>query len=629
MNFLAPSQRPVLQACCASFLLLSMVASARAQHRPEQVLVTGAREPLQRHALAADVVSIDAETIRASAADSVEDLLRREAGLQISRNGGPGKAASVFIRGANGGNTLVLVDGVRVGSATLGLPEFETISLASVDHIEVLRGPASSLYGADGSGGVVQIFTRRGSSVPQASARLALGGYGAREGSLQASHRHGALDIAVGLSHERAEGVSALRPGDQYGNYNPDRDGFSRTTAQTQLGLALAPGQRIGLTALNSRVNSQYDASEYPAPTYAQDNTPDFRNRQRSQVLALEHRADWSAAWASTLRLSGQDSDSRSGGHQIDRFRTQRQQLDAQATWRAMPGQQLTLALEVMHDQALADAFGGELSRRNQALVLAYAGTLAGASVQVDVRHDRNSAFGAVNTGRIGASWPLVAGWRVRTLAGSSFRAPSYNDLYYPGYGVATLRPESSHSLEAGMDGRLGPVDLSATVFRNRARDLINYEPNRAFCPGGAAYDYGCAANVGRARLQGANLGASLKQGAWNLRAGLDFLDAKDSATGQRLPRRAAHQQSLSLGYNGGAWGLGAELINTGARPDSGIQLPAQTLLDLKAHWQFAPQWTLEAKLHNAGNVDVVPARDYQGLGRQAWLGLRWTLAGR
>jgi vitamin B12 transporter len=108
------------------------------------------------------------ERIRESAATSLEDLLQREAGLQLSRSGGPGANAGLFIRGAGSGNTLVLIDGVRIGAATAGLPELEALSLASIERIEVLRGPGSSLYGADAVGGVVQIFTRRGSGAAAA-----------------------------------------------------------------------------------------------------------------------------------------------------------------------------------------------------------------------------------------------------------------------------------------------------------------------------------------------------------------------------------------------------------------------------------------------------------------------------
>jgi len=165
----APRAPLAVTGCCLA-MLASIATPALAQTRLEPIVITGSREPQALDRVTADVVVIDAERIRASTADSIEDLLRREAGVQVSRNGGPGQNASIFIRGGGANTTVVLIDGVRVGSATLGQVEFESIGLAQIDHIEILRGPASSLYGADAVGGVVQIFTKRGEGEPRFSA---------------------------------------------------------------------------------------------------------------------------------------------------------------------------------------------------------------------------------------------------------------------------------------------------------------------------------------------------------------------------------------------------------------------------------------------------------------------------
>jgi len=588
----------------------------------DRIVVTGVREPTAASRLAGDIVVIDAEQIQASTADSLEDLLRREAGLQLSRNGGPGASAGLFIRGMGVGGTLVLVDGVRVGSATLGQVEFEGLSLGAIERIEVLRGPGSSLYGADGAGGVVQIFTRRGDGKPHVSAWLAAGQYGASEAALSGSGRFGDLDAAASLSHEQLDGVSSLRPGDQFGNYNPDKDGSRRTTAQAQFGWRPAEGHRIGLNLLSSKLDARYDASEF-LPT--QDATPDFHNKLDNNLAAIDYRAEWSPAWVTTLRASSQESDLHSGGTQIDQFRTRREQLDAQATWRPAAGQSLTLAYEGLTEKAHTSAYADDVKRDNNAVVLAYAGSLGPVLTQIDVRHDDNSVYGGVTTGRLGGSMVLGAGWRVRALAGTSFRAPSFNDEFYPGYGVPGIEPERGRSVEFGVEGRWPGYDLSATVWRNQMRDLIGYQPDATQCPDDPAYMFGCAANIARARLQGFTFNGGAQWGGWQFRAQLDFVDAKDSDTGARLNRRAAYQASLSADYVTGDWRFGAALLQVGERPDGGATLPEETTLDLKARWQFARQWSLEAKVINATDADLQPVRDYQGLGRQAWLGVRYS----
>ena len=178
-------------------LLALFPLTALAQSQLDPVVVTGSREALPLSQNTGDIVVIDAETIRNSTADSVADLLRREAGLQLARNGGPGQNSGFFLRGASTNGTLVLLDGVRIGSATLGQAEFEALNLAQIDHIEILRGPASSLYGADGVGGVVQIFTRRSDGAPRFVAGAAVGGYTSAKSDVGVSGGHGPFDYAA------------------------------------------------------------------------------------------------------------------------------------------------------------------------------------------------------------------------------------------------------------------------------------------------------------------------------------------------------------------------------------------------------------------------------------------------
>jgi vitamin B12 transporter len=593
-----------------------------------QIVVTGTREPAVLERLAADVVLIDAATIRASTADSVADLLRREAGVQLSRNGGPGQSTGVFVRGASSSQTIVLVDGVRIGSATLGSTSLETLSLAQIDRIEVLRGPGSSLYGADAVGGVVQVFTRRGQDgVPDETrfdARAAVGGYGSGELSAAASGRAGVWDYSASASREQSDGVSAVRPGDRFGNHNPDDDGYTLESLQGQVGITPWTGQRFGLALLRTDLDAQYDGSEFLPPGFAQDNTPDFRTRQQTRIGALDWRGAVGPGLVGSAKLSRSEDELDSGGTQIDTFKTTRDHLGAQLAYDTGSFGRLTLALEQNDEDAESTSFVADVSRRTRAGLLALDGQADGWSWQADVRHDDIGDFGSQTTGRLGGALVVAPGWRVRALAGTSFRAPSFNDLYFPGYGVPTLRPEEGTSVEMGLNWESDASRAAATVYRNEVRQLIAYEPDRSFCPPDPAFDFGCAANVDRATLEGVTLSAAHRAGAFGMQAQLDFLEARDDQTGQRLPRRAAHQGSLAGDWTAGAWTLGAALLRVGERPDGGKQLPAETTLDLSALWKIAPRWSLQAKLLNATDEDIQPARDYQGLGRQAWLALRF-----
>jgi vitamin B12 transporter len=611
----------------AACVLISSAALAQSQ-----IVVTGSREPAALDRLAADVVLIDAAAIRASTADSVADLLRREAGLQVSRSGGPGQSTGLFIRGASSSQTVVLVDGVRIGSATLGSAGLETLGLAQIDRIEVLRGPGSSLYGADAVGGVVQIFTRRGQAETRFDARAAIGGYGSGELSAAASGRAGLWDLSASASRETSDGVSALRPGDAFGNHNPDDDGYTLDSLQAQIGITPWAGQRFGLSLLRTDLDAQYDASEFlPPPSFAQDNTPDFRNKLQTTVGALDWRGTLSAGLVGSARVSRSVDDLDSGGTVIDTFKTTRDQVGAQLAYETGTLGRLTLALEQNDEEAESTSFLADVSRRTRAGLLALDGQGGSWSWLADVRFDDIDDFGDETTGRAGGTLVLMEGWRLRALAGTSFRAPSFNDLYFPGYGVPTLEPEKGTSVEFGLNWKVGAGEIAATVYRNKVRNLIGYlyippndQSNRGRCPPGNDYDFGCAANIDRATLEGVTLSAAHRAGALGLKAQLDFLEARDDETGERLQRRAAHQASLSGDWTTGAWTLGAAVLRVGERPDGGKQLAAENTLDLTALWKIAPRWSVQAKLLNATDEDIEPARDYQGLGRQAWLVLRF-----
>ncbi len=591
--------------------------------------VIATREPTPLDQVTADVVVIDAQRIRDSAADSVEDLLRREAGVQVSRNGGPGHAASALIRGGGSQSTLVLVDGVRIGSATLGSVSLDAISLSQIERIEVLRGPGSSLYGADAVGGVVSITTRRGEGPASLSAHLAGGEHSSREGDVVVSGASAGFDYSASLSAEHSDGVSTLRPGDRFGNYSPDRDGYTRRTAQARLGYTVAPGHRVAISVIDARLKSQYDSSEYGGPpNFAQDPSPNFRSRLNTHVASLSYDGTINPFWTTRVQVALNEDNSLDGANFPDRFITRRDQFTWQNAFKFSVQQQVVAVLERLEERAQSASFAANESRHNNAVGLNYAGRFGAHLLSADVRYDDNSVYGGNTTGRLGYGYDIGHGFTARALVGTTFRAPSFNDLFYFGYGVDTIRPEKGRSAEVGLNWRDGDSNASVTLYRNRVRDLINYEPDRSFCPANPSYNFGCARNVDRARLQGATLTAGHRIGGFSLRGTMDLLSAKDTRTRERLIRRANHQEALAADYQFDAWSVGATLVTLGNRIESSKRLGGYSTLDLQARWRFTPQWQLEAKLLNVADRDVESARDYRALGRQAWIGVRYSGAG-
>jgi len=608
--------RPARLLVGCAFVPFASSGWAQAEANPAStVQVIGTRAPTALDRVVSDVVVIDRDRIRASSADSIEDLLRREGGMQMSRNGGPGQTAGLMIRGSSSSSTLVLIDGVRIGSATLGQTDLATISLAQVERIEIMRGPGSSLYGADAIGGVVNIVTRRGDGAPYVHGNIAGGNHASGEGYVALSGSDRGFDYALGLSGETTDGVSAVLPGDQFGAYNPDDDGFSRYGVSLAGGYSWQQGQRIGLSYNLSRLRSQYDSS-FPDPA-----TLDYRNRQVTQLTTLEYQGVMSSEWTNLLRASYQTDQLESGANVISTYDTTRRQVTAQTTWTPSTQHQLVGAIDYLDESANSSDYAAP-SRDNTGLVLGYTGRFGAQKLQADLRWDHNSVYDNQTTGKLGWGMDLADGWAVRAVAGTAFRAPTFNDLYYPGYGVPTLQPERSRSIEVGLDYKAETTSLATTAYYNKVSDLIGYQPDPSQCPPG--FPFGCAGNTARALLQGITMQGLQQWGNLQFTLALDWLNAKDRDTDDTLPRRAANQQTFAVDWNDGPWQLGGTVLRVSQRPDAGVLLPAYTLLNLNARWRFERFWQIEARLQNATDRDYQPARDYQDVGRQFWIGLRY-----
>jgi vitamin B12 transporter len=434
----------------------------------------------------------------------------------------------------------------------------------------------------------------------------------------------GDFDLALSASREASDGVSAVaNPADAFGRYNPDADGFSRGSVSAQLGYAITPSQRVGLRLLDTRLRSQFDSADSVPPDFLPDSSPDFRNRLNTKLAAITHSATFGAGWRSELTLAESRDELASGANTIERFDTRRRQLSWQPSVELAAGTTVLGLLERHEMRVLATSFGDAARRSNNTAVgISALGRIDAQRWQVDLRHDEHDVYGGQTTGKLGYAWQPAPQWTLRAAVGTAFRAPSFNELYFPEFGVETIQPERARSIEVGATWQGDGWSAQATAFDNRVRDLIGYKPDPVVCPAG--YPFGCAANVSRARLRGTSLSAQGASSAWRWRIGAELLDAKDRNTGARLVRRAAYTGNATLGYDASPWGAQATVNAVGARPEGGAQLAAYQLLDLGAHWQFATSWRLEAKLLNAFDERYEPAKDYGALGRQAWIGVRF-----
>ena len=617
-------------ALACSIPALSVPALAFAQDRDakdlDNLVVTATRTAITTDAALAAVEVIDREQIDASSARSLPELLRGRAGISIVNQGGMGKLSTLFLRGTESDHTLFLIDGIRVGSSTSGLTSLQDIPLSQIERIEIVRGPRSSLYGADAIGGVIQVFTRRaaGGEGVHGRGRIAAGSHGLREASAGIDLRSARGGVGVDVAHQSTDGINAC-----LGDFDPvtfsgagcfivpgtnlDRDGYRNNSASVRADFAPSEAWQLDARALRATGHNEYDG--------------DYGDNSDIVQQVIGGSVRWAPSDAVALKLTAgrntDDSDNYSGSAFSNRFTTTRDSANLQGDFTVANGQVLTAGFDWLRDRAgVSDAFSPPWARArgNRAVFAQYQGTFGAHDVQASARRDDNDQFGGKTTGGIAWGMGFGQGWRVTASHATAFKAPSFNELYYPGFSNPLLAPESSRSTELSL-GRNGEGwSLQANAYQTRVDDLIAYDSS-IFAPN----------NIDQARIRGVELVATARLAGWDLRGQVGTLDARNlsagSNHGKRLARRPQRSARLDLDRDIGDWGIGISGIAEAGRWDNvanTLRVAGYGTVDARVSWRFAPAWTLQAHLVNAFDRDYATSAWYAQPGREFALSLRW-----
>lgn len=608
--------RPLPRAVAAGVGALLVAATAPAV-ATEPVVVTATRTPQRVDQTLAQVTVIERARIEAAAGRTLADLLSEESGVQMWSNGGLGKIASVSIRGLETRHTLLLVDGVRYGSATVGTPTWDNLPLEAIERIEIVRGPLSGLYGSDAVGGVIQVFTRRGVQGTLPDASVALGSRRYAEAAAGLRFGQGAVDGSLRVQHRRTDGRSATNERVPFGNFNPDDDGFEQHSLSARVGtrFSLPAGEwRAELSTLRAVGENQLDDGP----------SADARAELRTEVTSALLSGPLTAGWKTTLRLARSVDDydtlrTASAFTPLGTTGTTQQQLTWENQLATPIGTALVLA-ERIEQQAERPGTPFDVSQRTlNAVALGLNGEAGAHGWQASVRRDRNSQFGGQTTGSLAWGVQLTPGLRATASTGRSFTAPSFNQLYFPNFGNRNLLPETGRHHELGLAWRVGTVRSRLVLFDHRIRGYISSGPQPA--------------NIPRVKVSGASVDVNATLGAWTLAGSIDSQQPINATAGTAnfgriLPRRAQDMGRLSVDWRGGTLALGGTLRATGERFDDAAntrRLAGYATLDLRAEWKPAPEWTLAARLDNALGQRYETVLGYNPPGREAFVTLRWT----
>lgn len=595
-------KRSVVPPAALAALLFPTLLPAET-YTEEPIIVTATRTARTADETLAAVSVITREDIERSQVKSVAELLVGEAGIDIAVNGGYGKSTSVFLRGTNSDHVLMLIDGVKVGSATLGSPSWQYLPLDQIERIEIVRGPRSSLYGADAIGGVVQIFTRSPAERFRAGAGAGYGTYGTSRTTADVAGTGGGTRFSLSGAHFNTDGIDARTA--SAGNEG-DRDGYRNTSFNARLGHRFANGADVELHTMQAWGHVEYDGNP---------------NQTAFDIGAAGVRLNFAptAVWNVKLQtgLSRDYTDNFKNGGFVSTFNTLRHSASWQNDATLGKDQLLTLGLDYRDDRIGSTTGYTEKERANRGVFVQHQGRFGNHDLLASWRQDDNEQFGANDTGNLAWGYVLTPTLRARASYGTAFKAPTFNQLYFPGFGDPNLKPEESESYEAGLRGKTAGGYWDIRAFQTNVDNLI-----ATVDIGGGTFR---AQNVDKARIKGLETEVGARLAGWETRTAFTLLDPRDTGRDKILNRRAKRSLKLDADRAFGAWRVGATWLVQGHRYDdvnNTVRLGGYGLLNLRAQYDLSKRWVLRANLDNAFDKAYQTVNTYNSPGRTVFVSL-------
>lgn len=578
------------------------------------VVVTASRESESAFEALAPVMVVDRADIENSLAPDLADLLRFRAGIDIARSGGPGQQTSLFIRGTNSNHTVVLIDGVRINPGTLGTPAIQNIAPELVDHVEVVKGPLSTLYGTDAIGGVVNVITRRPIG-DELGALVGYGRYGTRQAFASGQYAGAAGSVLIAAGYLDSTGFPTLAAGTRNRGYRDDSVALSARTALA--------GLELGARFWHSSGNTQY--SDYYALTPLDQN---YRNGS----YAIDLGGQLADRWRSRATLARVTDDIRQvqpddydvvTPHRKDYAITNRNSLDWQNDV-DLGAQLLTVGalLTREHARTLSFGTGYDVETRSDTWYLQDRVTLGRQRIQAAVGYARHDAFGDHTTWSAEYGFAPRPGTLLTAGVGTAFRAPNSSDLYGSG-GNPALRPETSRNVELGLRQRIGARQtVTLAAFDNRVDSLIEFVsiPDPPYAQG---------RNIDRARIRGVEASWEWQDDAWRARLEATRQNPRDLTTDTLLLRRSRRRAAATLARNIGPHEVSLDLLAIGERLDYNypvdVRLGGYLLANLAARFALAPGLSLQLHLENVLDHRYEYAYGYNTLRRSLTVAARYT----
>lgn len=606
-----------MQKILFSTLLLTSVSNLYAQEsQPEnlpEMVVTATRTEVPKNTLSAATTVFNRADIERLQAKSIPELLRGSAGVDVTQSGGYGQLSSVFMRGTNSTHVLVLIDGVKVGSVTAGITQFEFIPIEQIERVEIIRGSQSSLYGSEAIGGVIQIFTRKGTESQTPKVTLDAGG-----GSYYTQRTAGSISgklnnswYSASASHFDTDGFNVGG-----GTNQPDKDGYKNTAVNARVGHHFDNNAELEAAFLHNEGTTLYDGYY---------NKTNFVNQVSSIVGSLDVVENWRSTLRLGQSLDQNDSFFSSNNKLASRFDSTRWNASWLNQFTPSENHQFVLGSDYRLDEIDSFTKYVESSRYDVGIFgEMHSRLFTDHFVNASVRWDENQAFGDYVTGSVG--WRYNWNYGISALAnfGNAFRSPTFNELYYPkddwgGGGNPNLKPEESKSYEVGLIGNHNWGNWEIRAYHTDIDNLILGWP---------------AKNIAKAQIQGIEAEIGTEIYGFKPKLTMNLLNPEDKTTGQRLLKRADKTLSFDVSRSISDFDLGATVIAQGNRPEMAympdfsqkrIEVGGFMTVDLRSAYHINKNWMLSAKLNNLLDKNYQTVNTYNMADRNFFISIHYN----
>jgi len=598
----------------AIVLIVLFGMSAQAETSLKEWVVKADRIGQDQATVSAAMTVIHRQDIERSQARTVAELLRVQAGIDVASSGGAGKTTSVFLRGGNSGHVLVLVDGVRVGSATTGQFDWAHVSTSDIERIEIVRGAQSSLYGADAMAGVIQIFTQRGKKETQVSIQSDAGSYATSTAAMRVKGQtKEGVSYALSVDMLRTAGVSAAAKGSESDPYRQSTVSASVVFPWQKGELALGARSVEGKTSLDGGFPLQ--------------DVLNYTNHTKQSVTHVKLSYFLSDRIESRLQFSRANDES-IGHDPVTAFNNSdfRTQVD-QLTWQNhvdLDDISILLGADLYRSRGLSHRAKLDRQIQQKAGFMVVSWDQQTMHINASIRYDHHSASKNKTTYKAGFALYPTDNFKIIANYATGFKAPSLNDLYFPASafsaGNANLKAESSQGWDVGLAYQYQrdavDCDVSFTWFQQNYSNLIVWQ-------GLAPTFFYTPSNIGQAQAKGLEVQATLRYAQSYVQANWTFLNAKDTASGDLLPRRAKESANVTLGTKVSGIDMVVAWHLVGPRFSSAGQqkyMQGYQTTDVRLQYALGEHWKLVARVNNVANKKYEEVASYGVLGR-AWYG--------